>query len=380
MYKCIHNCADDGIVTPMKSQLRPVVRPGRLRRLVSPFVAPDVFDFWAGRLNRSWTWERPRARLLSRETAARDAVTLVLKPNRHWQGYKAGQHITLGVDIDGVRYQRSYSLVEGPRADRRLIITVKAVDGGKVSRYLLEQARAGEVFELSQAYGELSGAPAQAASLLLAAGSGITPLIALLREQAAEGFQAPMDLIYWVRERAQACFLDELRALAARQPLFRLHLALTGDAVTAADEISGRIGSFDLGERVADLEQRHVIACGPGGFVESARALTGHAASFQAEAFSPAPVAVTDEGEVDVILQRSGRSLRVARGTSLLVALEAAGLKPKHGCRMGICNTCSCGKSAGSTRHLPSGELAHEPTQALKLCIHSAATDLELDL
>jgi hypothetical protein len=47
---------------------------------------------------------------------------------------------------------------------------------------------------------------------------------------------------------------------------------------------------------------------------------------------------------------------------------------------MGICNTCSCGKSAGSTRHLPSGELAHEPTQALKLCIHSAATDLELDL
>lgn len=364
----------------MKSQLRPVVRPGRLRRLVSPFVAPDVFDFWAGGLNRSWTWERPRVRLLSRETTARDAVTLVLKPNRHWQGHKAGQHITLGVDIEGVRYQRSYSLVEGPRSDRRLHITVKAVDGGKVSRYLLEKARAGEVFELSQSYGELSAAPAQASSLLLAAGSGITPLMALLREQAAEGLQAPMDLIYWVRQREQACFLDELRALAARQPLFRLHLALTGDAATAADEISGRIGTFDLGERIVDLDQRHVIACGPGGFVETARALAGNATSFQAEAFSPAPVAVTDEGEVDVILQRSGRSLRVARGTSLLVALEAAGLKPKHGCRMGICNTCSCGKSAGSTRHLPSGELAHEPTQALKLCIHSAATDLELDL
>jgi ferredoxin-NADP reductase len=364
----------------MKSQLRPTPRPSHLRRLVSPFVAPDVFDFWAGRVNRSWTWERPRARLLSREAAARDAVTLVLKPNRHWQGYQAGQHVTLGVEIDGVRYQRSYSLVEAPRADRRLVITIKAVEGGKVSRYLLERARAGEVFELSQAYGELSAAPAQAPGLLLAAGSGITPLVALLREQAAAGLQAPLDLVYWVRERAQACFLDELRALAARQPLFRLHLALTGDAPAAADELAGRIGTFDLDQRIADLPQRHVIACGPGGFVETARGLLGQAASFQAEAFSPAPAAVTDEGEVDVILQRSGRTLRLARGTSLLVALEAAGLKPRHGCRMGICNTCSCGKSAGSTRHLPSGDLAHEPTQALKLCIHSAATDLELDL
>ena len=63
-----------------------------------------------------------------------------------------------------------------------------------------------------------------------------------------------------------------------------------------------------------------------------------------------------------------------------LEALEAAGMKPRSGCRMGICNTCACGKSSGSTRHLPSGELLHEPTQALKLCIHSAATDLELDL
>ena len=67
-------------------------------------------------------------------------------------------------------------------------------------------------------------------------------------------------------------------------------------------------------------------------------------------------------------------------GESLLVALEQHGLKPPSGCRMGICNTCACGKSAGSARHLPSGELIHEPTQALKLCIHSAATDLELDL
>lgn len=346
--------------------------------MLRPLVAAEVFDFWTGHINRAWTWERPRLRLLSREAAACDAVTLTLKPNRHWQGFRAGQHINLGVDIDGVRYTRSYSLVEPPRADGRLVLTIKATEGGRVSQYLYERARAGEVFELGQAFGDLQ-APA-GPLLLLAAGSGITPLMALLREQAAQGLQAPVDLIYWVRQRDQACFVEELRALAARHPHFRLHLALTGDAATREDETHGRI-SADVLARVEGLQQRHVMACGPGGFVETARSLLAASApSFQAEAFSPPPAAVTDEGQVDVILQRSGRTLRINRGSSLLVALEDAGLKPKSGCRMGICNTCACGKTAGSTRHLPSGALTHEPTQALKLCIHSAATDLELDL
>ena len=99
-----------------------------------------------------------------------------------------------------------------------------------------------------------------------------------------------------------------------------------------------------------------------------------------ASAWKPATNAIEDSGEVEVHLTRSGRRLQVARGQSLLVALEEAGLKPESGCRMGICNTCACGKATGATRHLPSGALAQEPTQALKLCINSAVTDLELDL
>jgi len=368
----------------MNARVLPAPRrpAGALRRLISPLVAPDVFDFWAGRLNRNWTWDRPRARLVAREEAAKGAVTLWLRPNRHWAGFRPGQHVNLGVEIEGIRHTRSYSLTEPPRADGLLAITVKAVEAGRVSQYLHGQARAGEVFELGQAFGELClPARSEGGWLFLAAGSGITPLMALTRQLAAEGMPVDLDLAYWARTREELCFLGELRALAARHPGFRLHIGLTGEAARDAGERAGRIDADWLAARIPALAGRRVMACGPGGFVETARQLLeGRVAGFQAEAFSPPPHAVEDDGEVEVRLTRSGRRLQVARGQSLLVALEDAGLKPASGCRMGICNTCACGKAAGSTRHLPSGALAHAPTQALKLCINSAVTDLELDL
>jgi len=368
----------------MNARVLPASRrpAGALRRLISPLVAADVFDFWAGRLNRNWTWDRPRARLVAREAAARGAVTLWLRPNRHWAGFRPGQHVNLGVEIGGVRHTRSYSLTEPPRADGLLAITVKAIEAGRVSQYLFGQARAGEVFELGEAFGDLClPARPEGAWLFLAAGSGITPLMALTRQLAAEGMPVDLDLAYWARTREELCFLGELRALAARHPCFRLHVGLTGEAARDAGERAGRIDADWLDARIPALAGRRVMACGPGGFVDTARQLLdGRVADFRAEAFSPAPRAVEDSGEVEIHLTRSGRRLHVPRGQSLLVALEDAGLKPASGCRMGICNTCACGKAAGSTRHLPSGALAHEPTQALKLCVNSAVTELELDL
>jgi ferredoxin-NADP reductase len=368
----------------MNAQVRPSARHrhGPLKRLVQPLVRPDIFDFWASRLNRSWSWERPLARLVGREAAARDAVTLLLKPNAHWAGHRAGQHVNLGVEIDGVRLTRSYSLSAPPRADGLLAITVKAIEGGRVSGFLCREARPGTVFELGQAFGDMT-LPATPASpvCLLAAGSGITPMMALVRQLAAQGMPADLSLVYWVRQRDEACFLDELRTLAARHPRFRFRLMLTRERASAADEGEGRLGEATLAACVGETADLQVLACGPGGFVENARGLlAGRVAAFQAEAFTPAPVTIVDEGDVEVRLLRSGRTLRIPRGESLLTALEAQGLKPASGCRMGICNTCACGKSAGSTRHLPSGALAHDTTQALKLCINSAATDLELDL
>ena len=156
-----------------------VVRPS----LFSPYrwVSPSLFDFWAGQLNPLWTLREPVARLVRREPAGEGAATLVLRTNRHWAGMRAGQHVTLGVELDGRQWQRSYSpTVLGPR---ELAITVKAIEGGRVSQHLVKHARPGELFRLEAAFGEFQ-LPTAAPVLLLAAGSGITPR-SLLREPAS---------------------------------------------------------------------------------------------------------------------------------------------------------------------------------------------------
>ncbi|WP_258532942.1 FAD-binding oxidoreductase, partial [Xanthomonas oryzae] len=122
-------------------------------RLARRLVSPHLFDFWATRINPLWTLERPMARLVERSPASRDAVTLVLQPNSHWRGLQAGQHVSLGVEIDGRRLLRSYSptvLVDG-----RLAITVKAIEGGLVSRFLTHDAALGTVVSLDPAFGDM---------------------------------------------------------------------------------------------------------------------------------------------------------------------------------------------------------------------------------
>ena len=152
----------------------------RFKRLMRPVVSPAVVDFWASRFNRTWSWERPLARVVAREQASRDAVTLVLAPNRHCGGFRPGQHINVSAEVHGARITRSYSLTDLPRADGRMAITVKAMDGGKLSQHLCHDLRIGDVLGVGPAFGDMQlPADPHGEWLFLAAGSGITPLMAL---------------------------------------------------------------------------------------------------------------------------------------------------------------------------------------------------------
>ena len=386
IYICIDNRILICIVTAMNIAATPVVAPaipGRplLKRIARSLVAPDAFDFWASRLHSTWSWDRPLARIVARQAESSDTFTLLLRPNRHWRGFRAGQHLNIGAEIDGSRVTRSYSLSDAPRADGRIAITVKAIPGGKLSQHLCHAAKPGDVLTLGPAFGDMClPEKPEGAWLFLAAGSGITPMMAMIRAQAAQGMPIPIALAYWARSRAEQCFVDELRDLAARHANFRVDFVLTRDAA-AADCRHGRIDVQWLSTFAPDLHQRRVFACGPDGFVAAARALAaGRAVVFHAEAFTPPPRVETEGGSVQLTLAASGRTLDVPRGTALLTALEDAGLKPASGCRMGICNTCACGKLAGTTRHLHTGDIEREPVSALRLCVHSASSDLILDL
>ncbi len=357
-----------------------------LSRLIAPFVKPAVFDFWAGHLNSAWSWERPLARVVGRRLEAQGTVTLDLKANRHCTAIQPGQHINVTAEVNGRRVTRSYSPTRIARSGKRLSITVKQVDGGKLSQHLCRQAKVGDALEIGPAFGDMTlsqdGVRQTGPNLFLAAGSGITPLMSLIRALDQTGLTQDLTLVYWARTRVELCFVAELRALAARQPRFKLHFVLTQEAQRLNGEHAERLNAALLAALVPNLAQHRVHACGPAGFVDTARSLSvGHALSFMGEAFTPSTLAISDAiGTVRIKLALSGRTLEVPAGEALLPALEAQGLNLPSGCRMGICNTCACPKQTGVTQNLLSGDKDDAPSSALRLCISRACTDLTLDL
>ncbi len=349
-----------------------------LKPVADSILPPSVHDFWVGRINPVWSRTRVLARVVSRQTAARDAVTLELKVNRNHRGLVPGQHITVTVEIDGVRHARSYSPVLVAGDPRRLAITVKRVEGGLVSNWLCDQVAVGEVVELGEAFGDMTVAAAPAALLCLAAGSGITPFLSMIRAQALLGMPRDITLICWAGQRDELCAVDELQALAERFPRLRVQFVLTR---ADADRDHGeRLQAAHLAA-VPGLAETTIYACGPAGFVATAGELAAAVAvPFHGEAFSLPTAAVASGAPVRVTLARSRRELMVPAGQPLLAAIEAEGLKPASGCRMGICNTCACAKLEGSSEDVRTGERHHEAASALRICISSARSDLVLDL
>lgn len=356
---------------------------GPLARLLQPFIDPSVFDFWVSHINPAWSWSRALARVVERRVEAHDTVTLVLKPNRHVGRFVAGQHVNISAEVNGRKVTRSYSLSDAPRADGRMAITVKHIVGGTLSTQLCQHTQVGDVVEVGPAFGELTlPAQPQGAWLFLAAGSGITPLMSLTRQLAAQGMPVDLTLVYWAQTRADLCFTRELRELAARHPRFKLHLVLTREAHRLSDEHEGRISAELLASLVGDLSQQQIYACGPGGFVAAAQNLTRQANLFKAEAFTPVtPVEMhTGNETVQVHLNRSGKTLTVPAGLSLLAALEKQGVHPRSGCRMGICHTCVCTKVSGTLEDTHTGDRDTEPGTSVRICVSRPCTDISLDL
>ncbi|MCP1623401.1 ferredoxin reductase [Pseudomonas nitroreducens] len=326
--------------------------------------------------NPGWALRRVYARVEARQWVADDMLELRLRPNAHWRGARPGQHLQLFVERDGVRHSRSYSLTRVGE-DGCLEFAVKLQPGGRISSFLLQQLCVGEVLELGQPDGDLSWPADDQGVLLLAAGSGLTPLLGLLREALARGYSGPVTLLHYVRERGQKAFVAGLEALAQQYPNLELRWALSGD-VALGSELSGRFQR----DHVAGLEGRHVLACGPGGFVETVRqALGASSCSLQLESFSP-PAWGDSEPAQAVNLRFSRSALQVTGDSrrSLLEQAEGHGLRPVHGCRQGVCTSCTCTLVSGCVRDLRSGELFSEPGQPIRICVSAPQGDLTVDL
>jgi stearoyl-CoA 9-desaturase NADPH oxidoreductase len=309
------------------------------------------------------------------------SATLSLRPNDSWRGIRAGQFVGLSVEIDGVRETRPYSPAGSQHAaGGALELTVSTHPEGKVSRYLRDHARPGMIVGLTQADGDFV-LPEQRPErvLLISGGSGVTPVMAMLRTLCDEGFAGEIGFLNYARSRELALYGPELDRLRERHRGLRLVRGFTRGGGSPLD---GRFRREHLRAVISDHAAASTFVCGPPTLIDSVRAVWAKdgLAEPAVETFTPPVLSFdTDCAEGVVSFAASGREAANS-GLPLLEQAEDAGLAPEHGCRMGICNTCSCRKTAGAVRNVLTGEISTAIDEQIRICVSVPVGDVALDL
>ncbi|HEY8480589.1 MAG TPA: ferredoxin reductase [Spirillospora sp.] len=338
------------------------------RRLTTPLLPDD----YIGLVNPLLSTDELAGRIEAVRHEAPRAATLVIKPGRAWRGHRPGQWVKVGVDIDGVRHWRTFSLSSPPRPDGRITITVKAARDGFVSRHLVTRIRPGTIIRLAPAEGDfVIPSPVPAKLLFVTAGSGITPVMAMLR--ALRGTSCDIVLVHADRTARDVIFGAELR----RMTWIRLY-----ERHTAAQ---GRLTPSELPEICPDWAEREAWACGPGAMLDDLvdhwRA-AGLEERLRVERYQTVLAAAADAaGEGGrVTFTKSGVEVDADGATPLLVAGEEAGALLPSGCRMGICRSCVGRLCSGRVRDLRTGEVHGGEGEIVQTCVSAAAGPVEIEL
>jgi stearoyl-CoA 9-desaturase NADPH oxidoreductase len=217
-----------------------------LGALSSPLRVDDYLEL----INPLWSTRELRGRIEEVRHETDQAATVLIKPGYRWPGHKPGQYVRIGIDIEGVRHWRAYSLTSDPwRPDGLISITPKKVEEGKVSPYLIDRARVGAIVSLSKIEGDfiLPEDPPEKL-LFISAGSGVTPIMSMLRHLDYCDELHDVVLLHSARHTDEVIFGPELRELAGRRNGFTLHEQLTRE--------HGRMTPADLDRLCPDWRER----------------------------------------------------------------------------------------------------------------------------
>ena len=351
--------------------------PGTLWRvaeaLATPLIPADYLDLFDPMREDADL----RGKILSITPETSDSATITLKPGRGWKGHQPGQYIRIGIDVGGVRNWRAYSVTSPPHTgaskQATITFTVKAIPDGLVSNHLVRKVAPGTMVMLDQATGEFT-LPAQAPDkiLFITAGSGITPVVGMLRSRPD---LTDVTHIHCAPTASDVILASELRGYGAsgRTAYIERH-----------DEEHGMLDLADLDQLVPDWRERSAWVCGPTGLLDAAEA---HWAEFgdrellTVERFRPT---IIEPGEGGAISFLSSQIEVDADGaTPILDAGEGAGVLMPSGCRMGICFGCVVTMRQGAVRDLRTGEITTaEPGDDLPIqtCINAVAGTCDLEL
>jgi stearoyl-CoA 9-desaturase NADPH oxidoreductase len=357
---------------PRPAPGRPTLRDRALRLVefvTSPLLPSDYLDLVDPL--RSGADLRGRIEAVLPETA--DSATVVIRPGRGWLGHTPGQYVRIGIDVDGVRLWRAYSITSVlGRPDGCFTITVKAIPEGKVSNHIVRRTRPGTIVQLDQATGDfVLPSPRPAKALFVTAGSGITPVVGMLRNHPE---LTDVVLVHSAPTADDVVFGAELRALAADG---RIRL------VEQHTDTAGLLTPEALAGLVPDLAERRTWACGPVGMLEALEehwASAGIADRLYTERFRPRVLATGEGGTVT--FNRTGTTVDAGGATPILDAAEEAGVLMPSGCRMGICYGCVLPLREGAVRDLRNGEIttaAPGDGVLVQTCISAAAGACDID-
>lgn len=308
------------------------------------------------------------------------SVRVHIRPNSRWQGSLAGQYVEVSMEINGRRQRRMFSPAQSQHVIGALEFTMAVNPDGRLTRHLKTMANVGDRVVLGDAAGSFHLPSERPAHLvLISAGSGITPVLAMLRTLVDERYTGRLDFIHYCRGPADALYAEALNRLRGTLPGLRIHVIHT----RAGGE---HFHAGQLQQMVPDYARAHTFVCGPAPLLEATRALfddDGIAERLHQEAFGLAmPTSgaeADDETGGAVYFQRSKRQLD-SDGNTLLEQAEKAGLTPEHGCRMGVCFACSCKKTSGRVRDLRTGEISDADEQEIQICVSQPVGPVSLDL
>jgi stearoyl-CoA 9-desaturase NADPH oxidoreductase len=357
-------------VTAAKSWVN--VPRGLAARATTPLLPDDYLKM----LNPLWSARELRGLIVDVHPETADSATVTIKPGWGFSGkYQPGQYVGIGLRIDGRWHWRSYSLTSVPRRDNKNItITVKATPEGFLSTHLVNGVRPGTIVRLATPKGEFAlPDPPPAKILFVTAGSGITPVMAMLRTLKSRGQATDIVHIHSAPSTDDVIFHDELRQLEADQPSYRLHLHLT--------ESGGHLDFNDLSDIVDDWQDRPTWACGPPALLDTVEEVwkdAGRDDQLHMERFT---IAATDKGGEGgtVRFAISDKEIEIDGATSLLEAGEKVGIQMPFGCRMGICQTCVLPLESGHVRDFRSGT-EHREGDRIQTCISTASGDCTIKI
>jgi stearoyl-CoA 9-desaturase NADPH oxidoreductase len=351
-----------------KAAPRPLRRIAHL--LATPLVPQDFIDL----VNPLSSDLDLRGRIDAIDAETPEAATVRIRVGRTWRGHVAGQFVRLGVDIDGVRQWRTYSITSPPGQSDVITITVKSVRDGIVSNYLVHRAEIGTLVHLDHAAGDFTLPNRKPGKVLfVTAGSGITPVMGILRTHLEQ--LDDVVLVHSAPTADDVIFGAELRGLSNNGAL-----QLIERHTRTQSRLTGKV----LDEVVPDWAEREAWACGPTELLdhlESRYADRGVGDQLRTERFT-APAIPSGQGG-PVSFTRSGVEVDTDSATTLLTAGEEAGVLMPSGCRMGVCFGCVVPLRNGAVRDIRNGDIttgAPGDGVLVQTCISTVAGTCELDV